>query len=278
MFSTGIRRKNRSSRRRRAVSRQQLAMTWLRSSSVGIRRTVCSFTMSSNPFAPVSCHRNWHWRSHGNLRGNTCRGIRPSSAFTRIGNTSTPISYSIPSINLPAKNTTVTRKATISRSAASQTGSAGSMACPLSWRESLSKPSAMWSGCGGLRASRPFAPCWNRICGRPSRTPTISDTSSCSWNTWDMRSTTVIGWVFACGDRSDSSIPADATRCSRRMVSVLLFKEILRKLKQAAVPPCSHGLSIGHTKRIRNIPVSLPSMCIISICWVRSGSGSTRPA
>ena len=83
---------------------------------------------------------------------------------------------------------------------------------------------------------------------------------------------------FACGGRSDSSIPAGAARCSRRMVSVLLFKEILRKLKQAAVPPCSHGLSIGHTWRIRNTPVSLPSMCIISICWVRSGSGSTRPA
>ena len=57
-----------------------------------------------------------------------------------------------------------------------------------------------------------------------------------------MRSTTVIGWGFACGDRRDSSIPADAIRCSRRMVSVLLFKEILWKLKQAAVPPCSHGL------------------------------------
>ena len=114
--------------------------------------------------------------------------------------------------------------------------------------------------------------------GAPSRTPTISDTSSCSWNTWAMRSTTVIGWGFVCGDRRDSSIPADATRCSRRMVSVLLFKEILRKLKQAAVPPCSHGLSIGHTWRIRNAPASLPSMCIISICWVRSGSGSTRPA
>lgn len=83
---------------------------------------------------------------------------------------------------------------------------------------------------------------------------------------------------FVCGDRRDSSIPADATRCSLRMVSVLLFKEILRKLKQAAVPPCSHGLSIGHTWRIRNTPASLPSMCIISICWVRSGSGSTRPA
>ena len=176
------------------------------------------------------------------------------------------------------ERSTTTAKPPTPSCARPPTGFAGSMACPLSWRESLPKPSAMWSGCGGLRASRPFAPCWNRICGRPSRTPTISDTSSCSWNTWDMRSATVIGWVFVCGDRRDFSIPADATRCSRRMVSVLLFKEILRKLKQAAVPPCSHGLSIGHTWRIRNTPASLPSMCIISICWVRSGSGSTRPA
>ena len=76
MFSTGIRRKNRSSRQHRAVSRQQLAMTWPRSSSVGIRRTECSFTMSSNLFAQVSCHRNWRWRSHGNLCGNTCRGYQ----------------------------------------------------------------------------------------------------------------------------------------------------------------------------------------------------------
>ena len=204
--------------------------------------------------------------------------MRRSSVRTWIDTISIRISYSIPSMRTLVRNTTVPNKVTISRSAASQTGSAGSMACPLSWRESLPKPSAMWSGCGGLRASRPFAPCWNRICGRPSRTPTISDTSSCSWNTWDMRSATVIGWGFVCGDRRDSSIPADATRCSLRMVSVLLFKEILRKLKQAAVPPCSHGLNIGHTWRIRNTPASLPSMCIISICWVRSGSGSTLPA
>ena len=87
-----------------------------------------------------------------------------------------------------------------------------------------------------------------------------------------------MGYEIHRGDRRDSSIPADAIRCSRRMVSVLLFKEILRKLKQAVVPPCSHGLSIGHTWRIRNTPASLPSMCIISICWVRLGSGSTRPA
>ena len=53
------------------------------------------------------------------------------------------------------------------RSYYSQTGCAGNMACPSSWREKQIRPSATLSGCGRAGASPPSGQCWRRICGRP---------------------------------------------------------------------------------------------------------------
>lgn len=83
---------------------------------------------------------------------------------------------------------------------------------------------------------------------------------------------------FRLRGRSDFSTPADEIRCSQRTESALPSRATWNRSKRGCGLSCLCVQRISRTGNIPDTAVSLPSMSIISICWARSKSGSTRPA
>ena len=79
-------------------------------------------------------------------------------------------------------------------------------------------------------------------------------------------------------DAIHTSTPAGKIRCSQRTVSALPSRATWNRSKRGCGLSCLCVQRISRTGSIPSTAASLLSMSIISICWARSKSGSTRPA